>query len=125
LVFRVGFVILFFHVSFFFFFSSRRRHTRFSRDWSLDVCSSDLGSLLPDLRRVFTVGEVLKRADVERLHALAPNAVCVNLYGATRSEERRVGKEWGSRGPREQAEKKAGRQLGGGGGVRDVVRDRT
>src|SRR5690606_41080982 len=26
----------------FFFFRSRRRHTRFSRDWSSDVCSSDL-----------------------------------------------------------------------------------
>src|SRR2546422_4731740 len=26
-----------------FFFSSRRRHTRCSRDWSSDVCSSDLG----------------------------------------------------------------------------------
>src|SRR5690606_39488795 len=33
----------------FFFFSSRRRHTRFSRDWSSDVCSSDLGVS----RRVF------------------------------------------------------------------------
>src|SRR5690606_40297044 len=31
---------------FVFFFSSRRRHTRFSRDWSSDVCSSDLGSQL-------------------------------------------------------------------------------
>src|SRR5216684_3409711 len=31
-------VVLFF----FFFFSSRRRHTRCSRDWSSDVCSSDL-----------------------------------------------------------------------------------
>src|SRR5690606_1027361 len=29
----------------FFFFSSRRRHTRFSRDWSSDVCSSDLNLL--------------------------------------------------------------------------------
>src|SRR6266511_2885392 len=29
-------------IIFFFFFSSRRRHTRFSRDWSSDVCSSDL-----------------------------------------------------------------------------------
>src|SRR5215469_899605 len=28
--------------SFFFFFSSRRRHTRSLRDWSSDVCSSDL-----------------------------------------------------------------------------------
>src|SRR5690606_40075398 len=27
-----------------FFFSSRRRHTRFSRDWSSDVCSSDLSA---------------------------------------------------------------------------------
>src|SRR6266498_4436991 len=27
----------------FFFFSSRRRHTRCGRDWSSDVCSSDLG----------------------------------------------------------------------------------
>src|SRR2546429_2028085 len=38
---------IFFFVSrylfFFFFFSSRRRHTRCSRDWSSDVCSSDLG----------------------------------------------------------------------------------
>ena len=25
-----------------FFFSSRRRHTRFTSDWSSDVCSSDL-----------------------------------------------------------------------------------
>src|SRR2546429_7310462 len=30
-------------VLYLFFFSSRRRHTRCSRDWSSDVCSSDLG----------------------------------------------------------------------------------
>src|SRR6266702_1413652 len=30
-----------------FFFSSRRRHTRWPRDWSSDVCSSDLGRWLP------------------------------------------------------------------------------
>src|SRR5690606_17739365 len=42
-----------------FFFSSRRRHTRFSRDWSSDVCSSDLGTaphlsgeLLADMAQV-------------------------------------------------------------------------
>src|SRR3712207_9350918 len=41
-----------------FFFSSRRRHTRYWRDWSSDVCSSDLGrpssatsSALPPLLR--------------------------------------------------------------------------
>src|SRR3712207_5662860 len=33
--------------SLFFFFSSRRRHTRYWRDWSSDVCSSDLPAL-PD-----------------------------------------------------------------------------
>src|SRR5438874_6527677 len=32
----------FFDFFFFFFFSSRRRHTRSLRDWSSDVCSSDL-----------------------------------------------------------------------------------
>src|SRR2546422_7028323 len=31
----------------FFFFSSRRRHTRCSRDWSSDVCSSDLTFATP------------------------------------------------------------------------------
>src|SRR5205809_4603670 len=37
-------IILFYFIFFiFFFFSSRRRHTRCSRDWSSDVCSSDLG----------------------------------------------------------------------------------
>src|SRR5699024_2099765 len=34
------FVFYFLHL--FFFFSSRRRHTRSKRDWSSDVCSSDL-----------------------------------------------------------------------------------
>src|SRR5215203_6729274 len=29
----------------FFFFSSRRRHTRYWRDWSSDVCSSDLAAV--------------------------------------------------------------------------------
>src|SRR5690606_22348605 len=35
-----GRYLAFIHLEFF--FSSRRRHTRFSRDWSSDVCSSDL-----------------------------------------------------------------------------------
>src|SRR5712664_3767303 len=32
-------------MAFFFFFSSRRRHTRSDRDWSSDVCSSDLAAI--------------------------------------------------------------------------------
>src|SRR5690625_6028073 len=35
-------VLIFPCVRSFFFFSSRRRHTRWPRDWSSDVCSSDL-----------------------------------------------------------------------------------
>src|SRR5690606_7489579 len=44
---------------FFFFFSSRRRHTRFSRDWSSDVCSSDLAvgaDVLAELDRLGVIG---------------------------------------------------------------------
>src|SRR6266542_4528850 len=37
--------------SFFFFFSSRRRHTRCYRDWSSDVCSSDLPSQKREARK--------------------------------------------------------------------------
>src|SRR5690606_41095830 len=42
---------------FLFFFSSRRRHTRFSRDWSSDVCSSDLSTpeFAGDLHRYSTM----------------------------------------------------------------------
>src|SRR5215475_15702633 len=42
-------------ICFFFFFSSRRRHTRFSRDWSSDVCSSDL----PGIREHVTSSDVV------------------------------------------------------------------
>src|SRR2546422_7990441 len=46
---------------FFFFFSSRRRHTRCSRDWSSDVCSSDLvfeDKVRPSLDRCFAGEDV-------------------------------------------------------------------
>src|SRR5690606_39734134 len=38
-----------------FFFSSRRRHTRFSRDWSSDVCSSDLDDIEKSTITAFTL----------------------------------------------------------------------
>src|SRR5207245_5335032 len=56
-----------------FFFSSRRRHTRCYRDWSSDVCSSDLFSAPT------TAGD--------------PNAREWATSTLERSEERRVGKE--------------------------------
>src|SRR5215217_7462595 len=39
----------------FFFFSSRRRHTRYWRDWSSDVCSSDLLPEASPGRRAFLI----------------------------------------------------------------------
>src|SRR5699024_11861698 len=64
-----------------FFFSSRRRHTRSKRDWSSDVCSSDLTH--PDLAGV--TGEFYDRTRTVRADPQA--------YDTDRSEERRVGKE--------------------------------
>src|SRR5690606_40584894 len=97
--------------------SSRRRHTRFSRDWSSDVCSSDLGSLPPGVPADFytelarlarqdgmrlvldTSGEALRQA--QGAYLLKPNRnELAQLAGrplSGRSEERRVGKEWRSR----------------------------
>src|SRR2546429_3142713 len=50
----------------FFFFSSRRRHTRCSRDWSSDVCSSDLSYLSQnDLRLHFGLGAATRIDRVE------------------------------------------------------------
>src|SRR5690554_7937110 len=62
----------------FFFFSSRRRHTRCGRDWSSNVCSSDL------LRT--SAGDGLFCGGAQRTAA-----------AIRRSEERRVGKECRSR----------------------------
>src|SRR5439155_11008424 len=68
---------------FFFFFSSRRRHTRWPRDWSSDVCTSDLDAFSPEL--------------ISLLQRLAENVSFAlgNFDRAEekRSEERRVGKE--------------------------------
>src|SRR6266508_5128897 len=51
-----------------FFFSSRRRHTRWPRDWSSDVCSSDLRA--HSIR--FAREGVMQRARAYGLRELAP-----------------------------------------------------
>src|SRR6266487_1758871 len=53
-------------ILFWFFFSSRRRHTRWTGDWSSDVCSSDLEPLLRQALTDATVRIAEDRAAVER-----------------------------------------------------------
>src|SRR2546422_5092018 len=74
-----------------FFFSSRRRHTRCSRDWSSDVCSSDLFFMLNAFAVVLELGLLPQQAVVQL--AFFRQQVLVS----SRSEERRVGKECRSR----------------------------
>src|SRR6476620_6633450 len=58
---------------FFFFFSSRRRHTRYWRDWSSDVCSSDL-NVLVRVARGLKLEEKLRQARERLGHDLAVQA---------------------------------------------------
>src|SRR5690606_40033832 len=86
---------------FFFFFSSRRRHTRFSRDWSSDVCSSDLNFpevALPAQKgthRILHVHRNVPGVMSQINQVFADNHI--NVAAQYRSEERRVGKECRSR----------------------------
>src|SRR5438874_6199763 len=89
-----------------FFFSSRSRHTRALRDWSSDVCSSDLGdevvALVRDVaaaRDAIPSGIRLAPGDVTHpatIHDAAKGIDgvfnCMGIYEQWRSEERRVGK---------------------------------
>src|SRR2546429_2685882 len=86
----------------YFFFSSRRRHTRCSRDWSSDVCSSDLPdpsapqSMRFDLTDLQLFVHIL---DCGTLTAAAGRAhmTLASASERVRSEERRVGEEGRSR----------------------------
>src|SRR5438067_11371943 len=55
---------------FLFFFSSRRRHTRSKRDWSSDVCSSDLLPFTPRQRSGTSRAVALAKAGVRARVAL-------------------------------------------------------
>src|SRR3989442_9349094 len=58
------------HILCFFFFSSRRRHTRCGRDWSSDVCSSDLD---------------LDGATIEQMLVRSPVGMLVDLSEGSKS----------------------------------------
>src|SRR5690606_39891892 len=101
-----------------FFFSSRRRHTRFSRDWSSDVCSSDLKRENGDK----LVMEVQQHLGEDSVRCIAMDgtegltrgmevvdtgkAIAMPTGPQIRSEERRGGKECRSRRWRDEHKKK-------------------
>src|SRR5256886_6584276 len=61
----------------FFFFSSRRRHTRFDCDWSSDVCSSDLDSIVISLgtQHSFPLDEVFRYLNSKSVRELLVQAL--------------------------------------------------
>src|SRR5687768_17752103 len=111
ILFILYFSILFCIFFLFFFFSRRRRHTSCSRDWSSDVCSSDLPPLLASSgpsspstyrrpritrSRSGTSSTRDRRATcLPAMGVISKLAVGrqVSLRPLARSEERRVGKE--------------------------------
>src|SRR5438876_1296536 len=93
-----------------FFFSSRRRHTRWTGDWSSDVCSSDL-ERVPQPHHAVARHRILEEGVVEervaedggerepgdeRQHGAVAERARESGPAEPRSEERRVGKEWRS-----------------------------
>src|SRR5699024_11735977 len=89
-----------------FFFSSRRRHTRSKRDWSSDVCSSDLSIFEYDYREVgvhpldaekhkwnlyLFLDNLRTKTNKSEVDKILKDFVLVE--NSDRSEERRVGKE--------------------------------
>src|SRR3712207_8256826 len=94
-----------------FFFSSRRRHTRYWRDWSSDVCSSDLmiiakmlAAMNHEVLGVDINPDIVQKISPYLTHAIvadttdeeAIKALALSQFDM-RSEERRVGKECRSR----------------------------
>src|SRR5437870_13052401 len=78
---------MYLYLFFSFFFSSRRRHTRWPRDWSSDVCSSDLSASNAGV-------SAARRARTNSGSPIGAWAVSPIAGGEVhRSEERRVGKE--------------------------------
>src|SRR2546429_2798217 len=94
------------------FFSSRRRHTRCSRDWSSDVCSSDLAEIpavIFDVQRVgpstglptrTAQGDLLSTALLshgDTKHPMLFPSSCEECFTMAKIGRARVGKECRSR----------------------------
>src|SRR5690349_25171302 len=101
-------------LGFTFFFSSRRRHTRSLRDWSSDVCSSDLcEACRSNLRKAFRIcgGDCFAPAFALRASADSEPDVARGASVGGRSEERRVGKECRSGGSPDREKKNSNSRI--------------
>src|SRR5690606_40313374 len=105
--------------------AGRRRHTSFSRDWSADVCSSDLGKLRagPRSDRIDVTAQADVRISIDAYLGTLARTHCVEVgflevrfdigavvgdqgqHGQARSEERRVGEECRCAWPGEDVER--------------------
>src|SRR5207245_5489965 len=106
-------------------FSSRRRHTICYRDWSSDVCSSDLAGGLPDgvTFEQFVAQVAGHVRPALQSSSFGPDVSDEGIKSAAlsfdeRSEERRVGKERGGRSERRASET---RGVGAGAELRAAV----
>src|SRR3712207_9319540 len=91
-----------------FFFSSRRRHTRYWRDWSSDVCSSDLQASLTTQPRALTSRLPSSAVQGRRVREGRDSQ---EQDDEERSEERRVGKSVDLGGRRIIKKKNKGEQI--------------
>src|SRR5206468_5108050 len=89
-------ILIFLLFFFFFFFSSRRRHTRSDRDWSSDVCSSDLARAAAK-NHVVRILPLLSDGFASARSWPEGTTASGSTQSIHRSEERRVGKECRSR----------------------------
>src|SRR2546429_3587551 len=79
-----------------FFFSSRRRHTRCSRDWSSDVCSSDLAlakRLIDEKLSITWWGNIrFEKTFTPELCRLLAAAGCVAVCGGLEAASDQIGR---------------------------------
>src|SRR5690349_24281535 len=90
----------------FFFFSSRRRHTRSLRDWSSDVCSSDLRIIASGMLEASVADLEWDKGSFHVRGDPTASVTIADIAMILRSEERRVGKECRSRWGTEDGEEK-------------------
>src|SRR5699024_11825614 len=68
------------------FFSSRRRHTRSKRDWSSDVCSSDLEIYINRLKELL-IGEYESNISMKQMTSLQQSATKIEQLIKYQKEE--------------------------------------